>query len=374
MTGNQASGGENGCVPPRISVVVPCYNERDNIRPMIDALHRALAGREWEVIFVDDDSPDGTIHVVRQLGARDARVRGLLRLGRRGLSSAVIEGILSSSAEIVAVMDGDMQHDERCLGQLIDAISSGGNDIAIGSRHVEGGDSRGLASRWRHVLSDAGIRIARKFLPVEVSDPMSGFFAIRRDLFTRIAPRLSGTGFKILLDIIMSAPGALRVAEVPYVFRARVAGESKLDSMVLIQFATMLLDRMCHGYLPVRFVSFCIVGLLGIGVNLAVLSVLVQCGVGFRVGQAVGTYVSMIGNFWLNNTLTYRDRRLKGGAMFGGLCLFVLSCSVGAVANIGVAQMILNDGRYWTWASVAGAAIAAVWNYAVSSTLIWKVR
>lgn len=204
---------------------------------------------------------------------------------------------------------------------------------------------------------------------------MSGFFAIRRSVFIATAPHLSGTGFKILLDIIMSAPMDLRVAEIPFVFRSRAAGESKLDSVVLLQFAAMMLDRLCRGYLPVRFISFCLVGLLGIGVNLGVLSVLLQCGVTFPVGQVVGTYVSMIVNFGLNNRLTYRDCRLHGVALVAGLCLFVLICSVGAVANVGVAQMLLSSGpRHWGSASMAGAAIAAVWNYAVSSTLIWKIR
>lgn len=375
MADDHGLPGREPCPPPQVSIVVPCYNERDNVRSMVDALADALAGRSWEVIFVDDSSPDGTMDVVRALAAHDARVRGISRLGRRGLSSAVIEGVLSSSAMIVAVMDGDMQHDERCLGQLLDAIASGGNDIAIGSRHVAGGDAGGLANRWRQMLSDVGIRVARRLMPVDVRDPMSGFFAIRRSVFIATAPHLSGTGFKILLDIIMSAPMDLRVAEIPFVFRSRAAGESKLDSVVLLQFAAMMLDRLCRGYLPVRFISFCLVGLLGIGVNLGVLSVLLQCGVTFPVGQVVGTYVSMIVNFGLNNRLTYRDCRLHGMALVAGLCLFVLICSVGAVANVGVAQMLLSSGpRHWGSASMAGAAIAAVWNYAVSSTLIWKIR
>ena len=342
--------GRGVCPPPQVSIVVPCYNERDNVRPMVDALADALAGRSWEVVFVDDNSPDGTMDVGRDLAAHDARVRGILRLGRRGLSSAVIEGGLSSSAGIVAVMDGDMQHDGRCLGQRPDAIASGGNDIAIGSRHVEGG-----RCPWpdQPLAADAGIRVARRVMPVDVSDPMSGFFAIRRTVFTATAPHLCGTGFKLLPDIITSAPVSLRVAEIPFVFRTRAAGESRLDSVVLIQFATMMLDKLCRGHLPV----------------------LLRCGAAFLVGQVVGTYVSMIVNFWLNNRLTYRDCRLRATALVAGLCLFVLICSIGALANVGVAQLVLSSGpRHWTSASIAGAAIAAVWNYAVSSTLIWKIR
>lgn len=357
-----------------ISIVVPCYNERANVRPLVAALSVALKGREWEVIFVDDNSPDGTIDEIRALAEMDARVRGILRIGRRGLSSAVIEGVLSSSAPIVAVMDGDMQHDESCLGALIDAVARDGYDIAVGSRHVPGGDNAGLANGWRTFLSDAGIRLVQTLMPVRLSDPMSGFFAMRRDLFEHAVPRLSGTGFKILLDVFLSAAERPRVLEVPFIFRPRVAGESKLDLLVLLQFMAMMLDKFCRGFLPIRFLGFCLVGLVGILVNLAVLGIARRCGVGFAEGQGIGTLVAMVANFWMNNALTYRDCRLRGGRMWGGLVLFLLICSVGAVADIGIARAIFRSDGQWDQAGAAGAAIAVVWNYAVSSTLIWRVR
>jgi dolichol-phosphate mannosyltransferase len=357
-----------------ISIVVPCYNERANVRPLVAALSAVLAGREWEVIFVDDSSPDGTIDEVRALAECDGRVRGILRVGRRGLSSAVIEGALSSSARIVAVMDGDMQHDESCLGRLIDAVARDGYDIAVGSRHVAGGDNGGLANGWRKFLSDSGIRIVQMVLPVRLGDPMSGFFAMRRDLFERAVPHLSGTGFKILLDVFLSTPQRPRVLEVPFVFRPRAAGESKLDVMVLLQFLSMLADKLCHGFLPIRFISFALVGMVGILVNLAVLDVARRCGAGFGAGQGIGTVAAMVANFWMNNSLTYRDCRLRGGRMWLGLVLFLTICSVGAVADIGIARAIFNHDGQWDQAGAAGAAIAVVWNYAVSSTLIWRVR
>ncbi|GAA4496559.1 glycosyltransferase [Gluconacetobacter tumulicola] len=369
-----AGGAGLACPAADISIVVPCYNERANVRPLVAALYQALAGRAWEVIFVDDSSPDGTIDEVRAMAERDGRVRGLLRVGRRGLSSAVIEGVLSSSARIVAVMDGDMQHDESCLGRLIDAVAHDGYDIAVGSRHVAGGDNAGLANGWRTFLSDSGIRLVQMILPVRLGDPMSGFFAMRRDLFERTVPRLSGTGFKILLDVFLSAPQRPRVLEVPFVFRPRAAGESKLDILVLMQFVAMLADKICRGFLPTRFIAFSLVGLVGILVNLTVLDIGRRFGADFTTGQWLGTLVAMVTNFWMNNALTYRDRRLRGGRMWLGLGLFMIICSAGAVADVGIARAIFSRDGEWRLAGAAGAAIAVVWNYAVSSTLIWGLR
>jgi dolichol-phosphate mannosyltransferase len=359
---------------PEISVVVPCFRERDNVRPLVAALDAALSGRRWEVIFVDDDSPDGTIDEIRTLAALDGRVRGLRRVGRRGLSSAVIEGVLSSSAALVAVMDADLQHDETRLPLMLDAVAAGRCDIAVGSRHVEGGDASGLSSPWRHRLSEGGIRLAQTLLPVRLGDPMSGFFAFRRELFDRTAPRLSGKGFKILLDLILSAPTVPRVLEIPSRFRPRAAGESKLDILVLVQFATMLLDKATGGLMPGRFIAFALVGILGVLVNLLVLAVARHAGLPFGTSQAIGTLAAMAANFWLNNSLTYRDRRLRGGRMGAGLVLFMLVCSVGAVANVGVAQVLYHAHHRWEPAGAAGAAIGVVWNYAMASTLIWRAR
>ncbi|RFD18774.1 polyprenol monophosphomannose synthase [Komagataeibacter melaceti] len=231
------------CAPrpgPQLSIIIPCYNERGNVEPLVRAVAAAVTRYDWELIFVDDNSPDGTIEEVWRLARADSRVRGIVRIDRRGLSSAVIEGILSSSAPIVAVMDGDMQHDESLLEQMADAISTQGYDVAVGSRHVEGGDNSGLANAWRLLLSNAGIRIAQYFLPVRITDPMSGFFAVRRDLFVRSVHELSGTGFKILLDMLMVQKTAPRIIELPFVFRSRQAGESKMGRKVLFQFVQMI--------------------------------------------------------------------------------------------------------------------------------------
>jgi dolichol-phosphate mannosyltransferase len=363
-------------VTPELTVVVPCYNERPNVAPLVAKLDAALAGIAWEVVFVDDNSPDGTSAEVRHLAQSDARVRCLRRIGRRGLASAVIEGALSSSADYVAVIDGDMQHDETRLPVMLAALKSGNYDLAVGSRHVEGGDASGLSSPFRHMISNSGIRIAQMFMPVRISDPMSGFFMLPRPLFEQIAPRLTAQGFKILLDVVFSSEAPLRVIEVPFDFRARVAGESKLDVLVMTQFAGLLLDKLFGGLLPLRFISFAAVGVFGLFVHLAVLSAGVEgIGIPFGTSQLIATLVAMLVNFFLNNQITYRDQRLRGPRFWRGLVLFVLVCGLGAIANVGIAKMMLYEGHSsWSLAGAVGGAIGLVWNYAVSATLVWRAR
>lgn len=356
-----------------LTVVVPCYKERDNVAPMVAALDKALAGIAWEVVFVDDDSPDGTTAAARALARTDTRVRCIKRVGRRGLSSAVIEGALSSSATYVAVIDGDLQHDETRLPLMLDAVKSGA-DMAVGSRHVEGGDSAGLSSPLRVRLSESGIKLAQILTRSSVSDPMSGFFLLRQDLFEQLAGRLTGQGFKILLDLILASPKRLNIVEIPYKFRPRQAGESKLDVLVLAQFAGLLIDKLLGGTVPLRFLSFALVGGFGVLINLLVLQIARAAGLDFTSAQTLGTIIAMVANFQLNNQLTYRAQRLKGAKMWRGLVLFLLVCSLGAYANIGIARALYAENGHSLLAGAAGAAVGVVWNYAVSATLVWRLR
>jgi dolichol-phosphate mannosyltransferase len=360
---------------PTLTVVVPCYNERPNVAPLIARLDAALYGIAWEVVYVDDNSPDGTTAEVRRIAQTDPRVRCIRRVGRRGLASAVIEGALSSSARFVAVIDGDLQHDETKLPDMLAALASGQYDLAVGSRYVGGGDSAGLVSRWRHLLSDGGIRLAQLFLPVRLTDPMSGFFMLPRPLFETLTPNLTGQGFKILVDLTLSSPAPLRVIEIAYVFHERVAGKSKLDALVLVQFAGLLLDKVLGGLLPLRFISFALVGALGVLVHLAVLTtVLKLVGFQFEAAQTIATAVAMVCNFQLNNEITYRDQRLRGPRLWRGLLLFILVCGLGAVANVGIAKTLYETNTSWSIAGAIGAIIGVVWNYAVSATLVWRAR
>ena len=360
---------------PELTVVVPCYNERPNVAPLVDKLDAALFGIAWEVVFVDDNSPDGTTAEVRRIAQTDPRVRCMRRVGRRGLASAVIEGALSSSARFIAVIDGDLQHDETKLQDMIAALRTGQYDLAVGSRHVEGGDASGLAGHWRRTLSDTGIRLAQFFLPVRLSDPMSGFVMLPRPLFEQLAGSLTAQGFKILLDLALSSPAPLRVIEIPFHFHERIAGESKLDALVLTQFAGLLLDKVVGRVLPLRFIAFALVGALGVVVHLAVLTVALKpAGLSFEAAQAIATVVAMVFNFQLNNDITYRDVRLRGPRLWRGLLLFMLVCGFGAVANVGIAQLLYESNTTWSIAGAVGAMIGVVWNYAVSATLVWRAR
>ena len=356
-----------------LTVVVPCYNERANVAPMVARLDAALAGITWEAVFVDDDSPDGTADAVRLIARADPRIRCLRRLGRRGLASAVIEGAMASSADYVAVIDGDLQHDETQLPALLLALRSGA-DLAVGSRHVDGGDSAGLSGRWRHRVSQAGIRVAQAVLPVRLGDPMSGYFMLRRELFERLAPRLTGEGFKILLDLMLSSPGPIRVQEVPVRFHPRVAGESKLDVLIMLQFGGLLIDKALRNVVPLRFISFGLVGLVGVGVHLLALQAAASSGLAFQGAEIVATLVAMLANFALNNAVTYRSVRLRGPALWRGVALFVAVCGLGAVANVGIARTLYIAQGGWTPSAVIGAMIGMVWNYAVSATLVWNRR
>jgi dolichol-phosphate mannosyltransferase len=357
-----------------VAVVVPTFNERANVPRLVEKLDAALAGRGWEAIFVDDDSPDGTAEAARELARRDRRVRVIQRIGRRGLSSACIEGLCATAAPAVAVIDGDLQHDERLLPQMLDRLQADpALDLVVGSRFVDGGGT-GDWDRDRVAKSAFATRLSRRVLKADLSDPMSGFFMVRGDVARAIVPNLNAIGFKILLDIMTASPRPLAFAELPYVFRTRDVGESKLDHVVAMEFLIALYDRLFGRLVPVRFAMFCLIGLIGVVPHLLTLGLVHWAfDASFRVAQIVATGVAMTFNFFLNNALTYRDRRLRGARqLVDGWISFCAACSVGAIANVGVADF-LHDARAGAWVvpALVGIAVSAVWNYALSSRFVW---
>jgi dolichol-phosphate mannosyltransferase len=360
---------------PVLAIVVPTFRERDNVAELVRRLDAALVGIPWEVVFVADDSPDGTAETVRELGRSDPRVRCLHRIGRRGLSSACVEGALATSAEAIAVMDADLQHDETILPDMLRALRERGADVVVGSRYVAGGGV-GEWGEGRARISRFATRISRVVVPEGLADPLSGFFMVRRDVFMDAVRSLSTLGFKILVDLFASSPRALRFVEVPYRFRERHAGESKLDGRVAWDFGMLLLDKVVGRWVPVRFLSFAMIGGLGVVVHMAVLAALFRTGLaGFGTGQAIASGVAMVFNFFLNNALTYRDAKLKGAAMVRGLLVFMLVCGLGAVANVGVADWLFSEQRQgWFVAALAGILVGAVWNYTTSSFYTWGRR
>lgn len=357
-----------------LAVIIPTLNEYDNIEPLITALDAALDGMAHELVFVDDWSSDGTYQLLVSIARTRADIRVIGRQGRRGLSSAVIEGVMATSADIVAVIDADMQHDETILRQMFDTLTSDRADIAIGSRYGAGG-SCGEWNARRVRMSQMATRMAQAALRHPVSDPMSGFFMVRRDTIVDAVPGLSRKGFKILLDLLMSAPAPLRIAEIPYTFRTREAGVSKLSASVMLSFLVLLLQKAYRRYVPARFVKFGMVGLLGVAVHLAMLrSLLFIDHFSFAASQACAVTAAIGFNFLLNNAITYRDRRLSGWRLITGAASFYAVCGLGAIANVGIGSLIYSGHYRWWVAGVAGAIVGSVWNFAMSSTLTWRRR
>lgn len=356
-----------------LAVVLPTLNEKGNIAPMVARLEQALGPAGWEAVFVDDNSRDGTAEEARRIGQADPRIRVIQRIGRRGLASAAIEGMCATAAPFVAVMDADHQHDPALLLEMLAAVKSGEADLAYASRFAAGASADGLSSKEREKGSRIANALARKLTGTQLSDAMSGYFLLRTDQLRRQAGDLSGIGFKIMLDILATARPQLTVKEFPLKFAERLEGESKLDHGVVLDFLAGLYERYLGRIIPTRFALFGTVGGLGVFVHMGVLAALFRTGLaGFSLATAVATVVAMTFNFWLNNLLTYRDKKLVGArAMFWGWAGFCATCAVGAFANVAAATFLQAKGLHWIGAALAGIVLASVWNYALSSKFVW---
>lgn len=357
--------------PAELSIIVPTYNESENIQPLIDLLSATLNDINWEVIFVDDNSPDKTSNIVRKLAKLNTRIRCLQRIGRRGLSSAVIEGILSSSSPFICVMDADLQHDENLIPKMLTELKNN-YDLVIGSRYIANA-STGSLPNHRVKISRAATFLGNKILEHELSDPMSGFFMLRRELFEQVTPHLSGKGFKILLDIVASSDKSTKIHELPYHMKKREYGESKLSVAVVWEFFSLLANKLFGKYLPLRFIMFVTVGLSGVLVNVFILYITHKIlDFDFLYGQTIATIVAMTSNYFLNNQLTFNDKKHRGRHLYKGLISFYVTCSLGALINIAVANMAFNHGIVWWLSGICGAVVGAVWNFALSSTYTWR--
>lgn len=356
-----------------LSVIVPTLNERENVAPVISRLEGVLEGIDWEVVFVDDDSVDGTSKRVLEVSRTNPRVRLVRRIRRRGLASACIEGMMATTSPYVAVMDGDLQHDESLLPLMLDEAKRRPLDLVIASRNLqEGGMGEFAASRVR--LSHLGAAIG-SLLPgaSRLTDPMSGFFLLSREFLDRVIYRTSGIGFKILLDLVTASKEPVRFVELPYRFRERTQGESKLDFSVGVEFLFLVTDKVVGDYIPVQFFAFVLSGLPGLVLHLAVLALLRNVAqMPFQTANAWAVLLAMTSNFFVNNSFTFRAQRLRGIRMLRGLLFFYLVCSIGALASLTLAQFLFEREIPWYLAGVLGMALASVWNYGASSVLSWR--
>lgn len=356
-----------------VSIVIPAFDECSNIPLVVERLEALLPSQGWEVVFVDDDSRDGSLGVLLELARTKQNVRFIRRIGRRGLSSACLEGMASSAADLFAVMDCDLQHDETILPDMLRAFEQDpALELAVGSRYTGKGGGTGDWSKARVFVSRFATRLGGIFRKTELTDPMSGFFVIRRELFEETVRQMTGKGFKILLDIVLSAGRPLCVQEFPYEFRTRQHGESKLDIVVAFEYIYLLADKIFGRFVPVRFVLYVLAGLSGLVLHVGALGLLHKvAAVPFMTAQIIATLLAMVSNFLVNNSVTFRQERLKGSLLLPGLIAYMLICGIGAVVNVKSADYLFQNAIPWWFAGTAGALIGAVWNYAVSTQIVW---
>lgn len=356
---------------PKLAVILPTYNEAENIPVIVEKIASALRGIEFEIIVVDDNSPDRTAQVARDLSGSKPYVRCIRRVGRRGLSGACLEGMMATSAPVMVVMDADMQHDETILPMMLAEIDAGA-DLVVGTRYAPSGVGVQGFSSTRAKGSEFATGLARLVIGDMVSDPMSGFFMLTRQVADRAAVQVSGEGFKILFDLVSRIGSSLSIKEVPFVFKERKIGDSKLGLLVTIQFLGLLVSRFTGGVLPVQFLLFALVGLSGLAVHMGVLYALTGVGVHFATSQICATLVAMTTNFIINNSVTYAHKKLRGKRFFVGLATFAAVCSFGAIANISISTQVFQWNSSVGVAGLAGALMSSVFNYSVTKLVTWR--
>ena len=356
---------------PKLSIVIPTYNERDNITPLVTSLHRVLEKSDYEIIIVDDNSRDGTFDVATAL-SRDYPLKLFVRKDKRGLSSAVVDGFSFSSGETIVVMDGDLQHPAETIPELLQELDSG-VDLTIASRYVEGGGCENW-STFRNMNSKVAIFLSHLLLPEtrRVRDPMSGFFALRRSVVA--GADLNPLGYKILLEILMMGR-YIRVAEVPFTFKCRKGGESKLNARQQIEYLKHLFRLMRRTGELTRFLKYCIVGTSGVIVDEGIFWALTGLtSLPSLAAAAVSAEAAIISNFTFNNYFTFSNRRLPGINTF---ITRLLKFNMVSLIGIGLKLLVLwllttIFGEYDLLFNLCGIAAATLWNYTMNVWWTWK--
>ena len=355
-----------------ISLIIPTYNERDNITPLLKRLENALSSYDYEIVFIDDNSADGTAELATSLSYKYP-VKVIVRKDKRGLASAVVDGLKYVSGDIIAVMDADLQHPPEVISDLLREIEKGA-DIVIASRYVPGGGCQGW-SLTRRLISRGAIFLAHLLLPAtrQISDPMSGFFMFNKRV-VRDA-ELKPTGYKILLEILMVGKFQ-SIAEVPYTFSPREGGKSKLNIQQQLAYLRHIYSLMRRKGELARFIRFCLVGGSGVGVDEGMFYLL--SGVlrlkPVELASALSAETAIITNFILNDIFTFRDRRSPGmKAMLKRFWKFNLFCLAGVGIKVGIVSLLFNiAGVHELLANLIGIAVAMLWNYFLNNWWTWR--
>lgn len=354
----------------KVSIIVPTYNERENLEILVKRIASSLGDKEYEIIIVDDNSPDGTWRLAQEL-ARFYPIKLIKREEKRGLASAVVDGFSHAAGHCFVVMDADLQHPPEAIPRLIEAIENGA-DLAVASRYIEGGSVRGW-SFFRRFVSRGATWLARLFL-TNVKDPMSGFFALRREVVE--GADLRPEGYKILLEILVKGNYA-RVAEIPYTFEPRKLGRSKLKGRQYIQYLKHLISLMRYKGELKRLLKFAIVGASGILVNEGLLFILTETlNIHYLLSAFLSIECAILSNFILNDLWTFKDRRDHG--VRGSLKRAIksnLGFGAGVLINLLVLFMLTEFTRlHYLISNFFGILVAFIWNFLISIRWIWKIN
>lgn len=354
-----------------VSVILPTYNERENLPTAVARLHQALAAcGPYEIVVVDDDSPDRTWELAQALGETDPRIRCYRRTDRRGLSSAIVDGLNLATGRLLVVMDADLQHDTAVVPQLLQALDDA--PVAVATRYAPGGGT-GRWSKRRRLASTLATAACNLVLGVRTTDPMSGFFALRRPDFLAIVPRLNPRGYKILMELLHVLRPA-RIGEVPYHFAPRSAGESKLSGQVVWDFALSLAELATRRLVSARFLKYGLVGGSGVVVQFGSFFLLWGRLASEHAATACAIATAAVSNYVINNLWTFRDRAHSGvGNVMRGLGMFLLVSGTGAMINHALTFYYHEQFAAPLWLAMAGGiAISTAWNYFLNRDLSWS--
>ena len=298
-----------------ISVILPTYNEAENIEIAINKIYQVLGDIDFEIIVVDDDSLDKTWEIVEKLKTSKDKIKLIRRFENKGLSSAIFTGMTEAKGAVILVMDADLQHDEKIIPLLFESIKRDKFQISIGSRDIEGG-SYGDLSRKRKITSLIGRWFAHKLLKVNINDPMSGFFAISRSFFKEVKNQINPSGFKILLEFIVRKQTP-RVTEIGYKFKRRMYGDTKLNTTIIVEYLLALIDLRFGWLIPNRFVMFAFVGFSGSLVCFFSFSIASFCGLKVLLSVYLGTQIGIFWTYSLNNFFTFSNFSFKVALCIG---------------------------------------------------------
>ena len=355
------------------SLVVPTYCESQNIAILVEKVHQSLSSYSYELVVVDDNSPDGTSEIANSL-SQQYPVRVITRRNERGLASAVVEGFKQARGDILGVIDADLQHPPEVIPELLETVMSGA-DVVIASRYVEGGGSEGWSAS-RKIISKGSKLLAQVLLPAArgIKDPLSGFFLLRKEVIDGV--ELSPTGYKILLEVLVKGK-ATEVAEVPYIFKVRERGTSNLTSGEGIRYLKHLTRLTGLQAGAMRFLKFSLVGLSGVLVNEGLLWLLTEnLGLYYLLSAAIAVETAIITNFILNDIWTFRDRRTPGTRSLLGRGLKFNLVSLGGLGiNIAILWTVTEVvGISYLISNLIGIAGATLWNYTINTLWTWRAK